>query len=120
MRLLCCVDEANFLQTTPLPARNHPSRDLAVRQVHPELSRWCCQSNASRSPKSLNSGFSGRKLTPLGHSGRAVQLEGIAAVEMAVFVEVIVDRGVSGGELLQGLDVPESGHRALSSSKRLV
>ena len=38
------------------------------------------QSNANRSPKSVNSGFSGSKLTPLSHSGRAVFLEGIAAV----------------------------------------
>jgi hypothetical protein len=40
----------------------------------------CCQSNANRSPKSVNSRFSGRKLTPFGHSGRAVLLEDIAAV----------------------------------------
>ncbi len=31
---------------------------------------------------------------------------------MAVLVEMIVDRGVSGSKLLQGLDVPEPGHRA--------
>jgi hypothetical protein len=39
---------------------------------------------------------------------------------MAVLVEMIVDRGVSGSELLQGFDVSEPGHRALSSSKRLM
>ncbi len=35
-------------------------------------------------------------------------------------VEVVVDRGVNGGELLQGLDVPEFRHRPLSSSERLM
>ncbi len=93
---------------------------IKLRQFAELLAQRCCQSNANRSPKSVNSGFSGSKLTPLGQSGRAVQLEGIAATEMAVFVEVIVDRGMSGGELLKGLHVPEFRHRALSSSKRLV
>ena len=80
----------------------------------------CGQPSANQSPKSVNSESSGRQLTPLGQSGRAVQLEGIAAIEMAVLVKVIVDRGVSGSKLLQGLDVSEPGHRALSSSKRLM
>ena len=35
-------------------------------------------------------------------------------------VEVIVDRGLCGGELLQGIDVPEAGHRSFSSSERLM
>ncbi len=85
-----------------------------------EVAKRCCQSNANQSPKSVNSGSSGRNLTPLSQSGRAVLLEGIAATEMAVLVEMIVDRGVSGSKLLQGLDVPEPGHRSFSSSKRLV
>ncbi len=85
-----------------------------------ECQYGCCQSNANRSPKSVNSGLSGRKLTPFGQSGRSVLPEGIAATEMTVLVEMIVDRGMSGGELLKGLHVPEFRHRALSSSKRLV
>jgi hypothetical protein len=68
----------------------------------------------------VNSGSSGRKPTPLGQGVRAVQLEGIAAVEMTVLVEVIVDRGGSGIELLQGLDIPEARHRSFSPSERLV
>ena len=45
------------------------------------LKCWrCCQSNANRSPKSVNSGSSGRNLTPLSQSGRSALLEGIAAV----------------------------------------
>ncbi len=35
-------------------------------------------------------------------------------------VEVVVDRGVGGGKLLQGLYVPELRHRSFSSSERLV
>ncbi len=60
------------------------------------------------------------ELTPFSERGRAVLLEDIAAIEVTVVVEMIVDRGVDGGELLQGLDVPEVRHRPLSSSKRLV
>ncbi len=61
-----------------------------------------------------------RKLTPLSQSGGSVLLEDISAVEMAVLIEVVVYRGVNGSKLLQGLDVPEFRHRALSSSKGLV
>jgi hypothetical protein len=39
---------------------------------------------------------------------------------MTVEVEVIVDRGVNGGEFLQGPDVPEFGHGTLLSSERLM
>jgi hypothetical protein len=35
-------------------------------------------------------------------------------------VEMVVDRGVGGGELLQGLDVSEPRHRSFSSSERLM
>jgi hypothetical protein len=59
-------------------------------------------------------------LTPLGQGSGAGLLEDVAAVEVTVVVEVVVDRGVNGGELLQGLQVPEFRHRALSSSKRLM
>jgi len=46
-------------------------------------------------------------LTPFGQGSPALLLENIAAVEVAVAVEVIVDRGMGGGEFLQGLYVPE-------------
>ena len=39
---------------------------------------------------------------------------------MAVMVEMIVDRGVDGGEFLEGLHIPKLCHRLLSSSERLV
>ncbi len=45
-------------------------------------------------------------------------LEDGAAVEVTVLIEMIMDRGVDGGEFLKGLDVPEIRHRILSSSER--
>ena len=60
------------------------------------------------------------ELTPLGERGSAVLLEDIAAVEVAVLVEVVVDRGMGGGEFLQGLYISELRHRSFSSSERLV
>ena len=57
---------------------------------------------------------------PLSQGGRAVLLEDISAVEVAVLIEVVVYRGVNGSKLLQGLDVPEFRHRALSSSEWLM
>ena len=65
-------------------------------------------------------GFSGHQFTPLGQGSCAVLLEDISAVEVAVLIEVIVDRGMDGDKLLKGLDAPELRHRPLSSSERLV
>jgi hypothetical protein len=39
---------------------------------------------------------------------------------VTVLVEVVVDRGMGGGKLLEGLHVPELRHRSFSSSERLV
>lgn len=41
--------------------------------------------------------------TPFSERRSAAQLEDVAAVEVAVLVEVVVDRGMGGGEFLQGL-----------------
>ena len=57
---------------------------------------------------------------PFSERGSAVLLEDIAAVEVAVLVEVVVDRGMGGGEFLQGLYISELRHRSFSSSERLV
>ena len=74
------------------------------------LGRWC-QSNANRSPNLPAMLASCRELTPLGQRGGAVLLECLAAIEMTVVVEMVVDRGMGGSEFLQGLDIPEAGHR---------
>ncbi len=52
--------------------------------------------------------------------GSAVLLEDIAAVEVAVLVKVIVDRGMGSREFLQGLYVPDLRHRSFSSPERLM
>ena len=67
----------------------------------------CCQSNANQSPKHLKLRRSGCQLTPFGQRGSAIFFEGFAAVEVTVEIEMIVDRGMDGSELLQGLHVPK-------------
>ena len=63
---------------------------------------------------------SGRKLAPLGQSSGAFFLEDVTAVEVAALIEMIMDRGMDGGEFLQGFNVPKFRHRTLSSSERLM
>ncbi len=60
------------------------------------------------------------ELTPFSERRRAVLLEYVAAIEVAGTVEVVVNRGMGGGEFLQGFHVPEPRHRPLSSSERLM
>ena len=60
------------------------------------------------------------EFTPFSERGGAGLLEDFAAVQMALLIEVIVDRGVGGGEFLQGLYISELRHRSFSSSERLV
>ena len=79
-----------------------------------------CQTNANQTAKCAKRIASGCQLTPLGQRGEAVLLEDVASAEVAIVVKVIVDRGVDGGEFLQGLDVPEFRHCPFPSSERLV
>ncbi len=60
------------------------------------------------------------ELTPLGQGNGSVFLEDFTAGTVALLVEVVVDRGMGGGEFLQGLYDPEFRHRSFSSSERLV
>ena len=64
--------------------------------------------------------ISGSKLLPLDEGSGSSLFENVSAVEMALVVEVVVDRGMDRSEFLQGLDVSEPSHRAFSSSERLV
>ena len=59
-------------------------------------------------------------MTTLGQGGGTVLLEDIAAIEMTVLNEMVMDRGVDGSEFLQGLYVLELRHRSFSSSERLM
>ncbi len=65
-------------------------------------------------------GLSHGELTPFSERGSVVLLEDFTAIEVAVWIEVVVDRGVDGGEFLEGLDIPEARHCPFSSSERLV
>ncbi len=95
---------------------------LAVEDIQrvADVDEGHCQTNLNRPAKDAGSRRSRGELPPLGQGGRAVLLEDVAAIEVAFVIEMIVDRGVDGGEFLQGLYVPELRHRPLSSSKRLV
>ncbi len=57
---------------------------------------------------------------PFGQSGRAILLEDVAGDEVAVEIEIAMDRGVDGGEFLKGLDVPEFRLRSFVSAKWLM
>ncbi len=59
-------------------------------------------------------------MPPLGQGGGTVLSEDVAAIEVTVLIEMILDRGVDGGKLLQSPYVPEFRHCTLSSSERLM
>ena len=54
------------------------------------------------------------------HRGLSFPVEDIAAVEVAVLVEMIVDRGKDGAEFLESSYISEARHRTFSWSERLV
>src|SRR5680860_1900789 len=56
-----------------------------------ERLRGHCQTNLNGPAKGAGLRRSGRQLTPLGKGGRTVLFEDVAAVEVTVVVEVIVD-----------------------------
>ena len=80
-------------------------RDSGGRSEHKERvprGKTAVSLTANRSPTCGKMEISGRKLTPLGQGSRTVLLQDVAAVEVAVLIQVIMDRGVNGGKLLQG------------------
>ena len=79
-----------------------------------------CQTNLSGPAQGIGLKRSGRQLTPLGQGGRTVLFEDVAGVDVAVVVEVVVDRGMGGGKLLESFHVPELRHHSFSSSEQLV
>jgi len=60
------------------------------------------------------------RTAPLGKSGGTGSLETGTAGERVFLVEVVADRGMDGGELLQASHPPEPLHRPLSPSERQV
>ena len=73
-----------------------------------------------RSTRCVGLRRSGRELTPVSQGGGTVLFEDDAAPEMAVVIEMIMDRSMDCGKLLQSFYVPELRHRTLSSSERLL
>ncbi len=67
-----------------------------------------CQTNLNRPAKGAGPRLSGRQLTPLGQGRGTVLSEDVAAIEVTVLIEMIMDRGVDGGKLLQNLYVVPS------------
>jgi hypothetical protein len=59
-------------------------------------------------------------LTPFGQGGGAVLFEDIAAIKMAVMIEMVMNGSVDRSEFLQRLYVPEFRHRPFPSPERLV
>ena len=100
---------AAFPQIPGLRARAlTPAQPCAPRALSDQLDRTC---------RTHNQTASGSKLTPLGQGGGSGLFESIAAVEMALVVEMVVDRGMDGGEFLQDLDVSEPSHCPFPSSQ---
>ena len=60
------------------------------------------------------------KLTPLGESGGAVELENGAGVKVALQVEMVVNGSMNGGEFLQTSHTSKAQHRPFSSPKWLM
>ncbi len=82
-----------------------------------EIARRCCQTNANRPQLADDDEVSGHtEPTPFGESGGAVSLKVASAVGVALLVEVVMDGGVDGSELLQTSHASETQHRSFSSS----
>jgi hypothetical protein len=102
-----------------------PRYKLGDWQLHgvlgePPMRRAALSDKPERACEGAGLRRSGRQLTPLGQGDRTILFEDITAVEVTVVVEVIVDRGMGSGKLLESLHAPEFRHRSFSSSERLV
>ena len=79
-----------------------------------------CQTNWVGSVESTIENFLCCKLPPFGQRSGSGLFEYVAAVEMALVVEMVVDRSMDGGEFLQSSDLPEFGHCAFPSPEGLM
>ncbi len=78
-----------------------PARVDLYQSANAEIERLflrCCQTNANQSPKWAEAGIAGCQLTPHGQGGGAVLFEDVMAVQVAILVEMIMDRGMDSGE----------------------
>ena len=65
-------------------------------------------------------GLGSEKLPPFSKRGVALGFEGLAVVDVAVEIEMVIERSVGRDEFLQVRHSPEPGHRSLSSPERQV
>ncbi len=70
--------------------------DNAVFSLLPEPWARHCQTNLSRRAKGAGPRRSGRQLPPFGQGGGTVLFEDVAAIEVTILIEMIMDRGVDG------------------------
>ena len=79
-------------RNTQMGSVNHPKLyDPATIATLKAAFHGHCQTNLSGPAKGAGLRRSGRQLTPLGQGGRTVLFEDVAAVEVTVVVEVVVD-----------------------------
>ena len=83
------------------------------------LSDECAQISVLRRSV-FDRGSSDHEAAPLGQGGRAERFVGRSIDEVAFGIEVVLDVGVDGGELLQRLHSSKSEHRPFSSSEGKV
>jgi hypothetical protein len=70
-----------------------------------------CQYNANQSPKPPQFRLSGRQFAPFSQRGGAVLLEDFEAVEVAILIEMVMDRDIRRRKLMQDLDIREPSPR---------
>src|SRR5680860_130285 len=78
-------------QVAPASTERVHARHVLILEGEPDAIKGHCQTNLSGPAKGAGLRRSGRQLTPLGQGGRTVLFEDVAAVEVTVVVEVIVD-----------------------------
>jgi hypothetical protein len=78
-----------------------------------------CQTKSTQSAESGKLKISSRKLVPFSERGNAVLFVNVAAVEVAVVVEMIVDRGMGDGEIQERKVATEIRRRSCLGSRPL-
>ena len=82
---------------------------------------WLCQTNTNTAQRiCFQRNLHNSNLLPFNQSSFSFCFENVSLDQMALMVEVIVDCGMGGRELLQGFYIPVFGHCVFSSRKRLM
>ena len=65
-------------------------------------------------------GSSSGEMSPFGQTCGAALFKSFVAVQVALVIEMVVERGMDGDKFLEGAGIPELSHRFLPSSRWLV